>query len=77
MHDAPGSTGATAWLENQVGTITAESLAAAIRAVYGEDQTFAVPILTHCALAGRFGWEHIPALPFELAALPHSWFKWV
>ena len=77
MHDAPGSAEATAWLENQVGTITAESLAGAIRAVYGEDQTFAVPILTHCALAGRLGWEHIPALPFELAALPHSWFKWV
>ena len=77
MHNAPGSTKATAWLENQVGTITAESLTGAIRAVYGEDQTFAVPILTHCALAGRFGWEHIPVLPFELSALPHSWFKWI
>ena len=77
MHDASGVGRTAAWLEERVGTLTAQSLAAAISDVYGEDQTFAVPILTHCALAGRFGWEHIPALPFELAALPHSWFKWV
>lgn len=77
MHGASAVPRAEAWLTERVGAITAESLASAIREVYGNDQTFAVPILTHCALAGRFGWEHIPALPFELAALPHSWFKWV
>ena len=77
MHDGSGVGRAEAWLEERVGALTAQSLAAAITDVYGEDQTFAVPILTHCALAGRFGWEHIPTLPFELAALPHSWFKWV
>ena len=77
MHGAPGLDQAEAWLRERVGTLDAVSLADAIRQVYGDDQTFAVPILTHCALTGRFGWEHIPALPFELAALPQVSFKWV
>ena len=78
MHDAPSTAAAETWLREQVGgSLTAQSMAQAVSAVYGEDKTFAVPILTHCALAGRFGWDQIPALPFELAALPHSWFKWV
>ena len=77
QHRAVGNERTEAWLSRRVGPLTAESLAAAITHVYGDDRTFAVPILTHCALAGRFGWEHVPVLPFELAALPHAWFKWV
>ena len=77
QHRGVGRERAEAWLTRRVGPLTAESLAAAIAHVYGDDRTFAVPILTHCALAGRFGWEHVPVLPFELAALPHAWFKWV
>ena len=77
MHAASGVARAEEWLEERVGALTAESMASAISRVYREDRTFSVPILTHCALAGRFGWEHISALPFELAVLPHSWFKWV
>ena len=77
MHGGAAVPRAEAWLEARVGVLTAESVARGIADVYGDDQTFAVPILTHCALAGRFGWEQIPALPFELAALPQSWFKWV
>ncbi len=77
MHEAAGGAGASAWLEARVGPLSSESIAAGIREVYGDDQTFAVPILTHCALAGRFGWDHIPALPFECAALPQASFKWV
>ena len=76
QHRAAGGDRAEAWLSRRVGTVTAESLAAAITRVYGDDRTFAVPILTHCALAGRFGWEHMPVLPFELAALPRAWFRW-
>ena len=75
MHDAPAVARAEAWLTERVGELTPERMADAISQTYGEDRTFSVPILTHCALAGRFGWEHIPALPFELAALPHSWFR--
>lgn len=77
MHDAPGLAATCTWLEARVGTLSAASIAAGISEVYGEDQTFAVPILTHCALAGRFGWDEIPALPFEFAALPPASFKWV
>ena len=77
QHRAAGGERAEAWLTRCVGPLTAESLAAAVTRVYGDDRTFAVPILTHCALAGRFGWEHVPVLPFELAALPRAWFRWV
>ena len=73
---------AEAWLERRVGQLTPDGLARAITAVYGTDRTFATPILTMCALAGRFGagrdaWRLIPALPFELAACPHAWFRWL
>ena len=56
-----------------------DALARVIIARYGKDRTFSVPILTMCALAGRFGegraaWRHVIALPYELATLPHSWF---
>ena len=77
QHRAVGKERAQAWLSRRVGPLSAASLAAAITGVYGDDRTFAVPILTHCALAGRFGWEHVPVLPFELAALPRAWFRWV
>ena len=75
MHGSAAVARAEAWLTQRVGELTAESMAKAIGDAYGEDRTFSIPILTHCALAGRLGWEHISALPFELAALPRSWFK--
>jgi len=50
---------------------------AAIRKRYGKDQTFSVPILTNAALAGLVEWKEIPQLPFELAALPMAWFRFV
>ncbi len=49
-------------------------LAAAIADRYGRDRTFSVPILMTLALSGRIGWEHVIALPYELAALPHQLF---
>jgi len=57
----------------------ARSLPSTIIARYGKDRTFSVPILTMCALAGRFGagreaWRDVIPLPFELAALPHQLF---
>ncbi len=51
---------------------TEADLVAAIRAAYGADRTFAVPILTTCALAGLVKWSHVPPLPFELAAFPRG-----
>jgi len=48
-----------------------------IKQRYGDDQTFSVPILTNGALAGLVPWQDIPQLPFELAALPMAWFRFV
>lgn len=77
MHGSSAAGPAEDWLKERVGDLTAESMATAISRVYGEDRTFAVPILTHCALAGRCAWDRIPVLPFELAILPHASFKLV
>ncbi|MBS0205268.1 MAG: squalene--hopene cyclase [Planctomycetes bacterium] len=49
----------------------------AIRARYGKDHTFSVPILTQCALAGLLPWNKISPLPFELGWLPHRFFQWI
>jgi len=72
------------WLRRRLGALDAPALAKALGEVYGEDRTFAVPILTACALSGALDgpgnpdpWRSIPALPFELAALPQSLFRWL
>ena len=70
------------WLTQHAGGIDPGHLIPAIIARYGKDHTFSVPILTMCALAGRLGrgreaWAKIPQLPFELAAFPQRWFKWL
>ncbi len=44
---------------------------------YGKDKTFAVPILTNCALAGIIEWSQVPALPFELACFPQQAWKFL
>jgi len=50
---------------------------AAIKKRYGKDHTFSVPILTNAALAGLVDWKDIPKLPWKLAVLPMSWFRFV
>jgi squalene-hopene/tetraprenyl-beta-curcumene cyclase len=70
------------WHTHAAGSLKPDHLAAAISARYGKDRTFSVPILTMCALAGRLGegrkaWRPVAQLPFELAACPHQWFKWL
>jgi squalene-hopene/tetraprenyl-beta-curcumene cyclase len=64
------------WLFKRHGN-TPGQLAEAVRQRYGKDRTFATPILTTCALAGLVGWDEVPSLPFELACLPQSWFRFV
>jgi squalene-hopene/tetraprenyl-beta-curcumene cyclase len=71
--------GAERWLSQAAGGIEPEKLVPAIIRRYGKDRTFSVPILTACALSGRLGsgasaWTRVLPLPFELAALPHSFF---
>ncbi|MFM8709314.1 MAG: hypothetical protein ACKOHK_14845 [Planctomycetia bacterium] len=75
---------AEVWIRTITGSLEPAAIAAALAAIYGRDRTFSVPILTHLALCGRFGdprrpetWRVIPQLPFELAALPQSWFRLV
>ncbi|PYR39376.1 MAG: squalene--hopene cyclase [Acidobacteria bacterium] len=69
----------TEWLRNRAGSLAPDALRSAILSRYGNDRTFAVPILTVLALTGKLGhdhaWRTIPQLPFELAALPHTWFQ--
>lgn len=73
---------AESWLASAAGGLAPARLAEAIRIRYGADRTFSVPILTMLALAGWLGpseiaWRQVPQLPFELAACPHQWFKWL
>ncbi len=64
------------WLAERHGT-TPEQIAEAVRARYGKDRTFSVPILMTSSLAGLVAWREVPALPFELAVFPQSWFRFL
>lgn len=69
-----------AYLGRELGELTPASVARGVVAAYGDDKTFSIPILTLCALCGRFGagreaWADISPIPFELAALPHHWLR--
>ena len=46
-----------------------------LRARYGTDKTFAVPILANCAIAGVVPWDAVDALPFEAALVPLSCYR--
>jgi squalene-hopene/tetraprenyl-beta-curcumene cyclase len=70
---------ARAWVEQRTGSLSPADLAKALEGRYGRDRTFSVPILMACAIGGVLGpepdcWQHVPQLPFELAALPRQWF---
>lgn len=73
---------ASGWLNRAAGGHGVANLVRAIKERYGKDHTFSVPILTVLALAGKLGpapsaWARVPQLPFELAACPHDWFRWL
>lgn len=68
---------ANTWIIAHVGSLASDAIAKAVIARYGKDRTFSVPILMLCTLCGTLGkdgWRHVIALPFELAALPRTWF---
>lgn len=85
--DTHAARGARAWLTAELGGTDAATLAAGLARIYGDDRTFAVPILVACAAAGCFGapgseeaaaaWRTIPRLPFELAAFPRGLFRFL
>lgn len=76
--DTPDLAPADAWLRRAGAEPNRPAtLAAALRARYGGDRTFAVPILAFYALAAeRTGgpdcWPCVPRLPVELGLLPHG-----
>lgn len=57
--------------------IVAQGGIAGLRARYGNDKTFAVPILTNYALAGLVDWSVVAPLPFELAWVPQRFYRWM
>jgi squalene-hopene/tetraprenyl-beta-curcumene cyclase len=65
------------YLEEVAGGRDPRIHAEAIRARYGKDRTFSVPILCCSALAGLLDWSEAPPLPFELACFPSSAYKWI
>lgn len=76
-NDSPANARADAWITAAVGSLEPKAIAKAVSARYGKDKTFSVPILMLCTLCGTLGeegWRHVMALPFELAALPRTWF---
>jgi squalene-hopene/tetraprenyl-beta-curcumene cyclase len=67
-----GAAGQNAELIKRAGQyIDSQGGAPGLRRRYGKDKTFAVPILTNCALAGYVPWRDVSPLPFELACLPY------
>lgn len=71
-----------AWMTKAAGDLEPATLQKAIIERYGNDKTFSVPILMTLALAGRLGegksgWKRVPQLPFQFAACPKEWFRWL
>ena len=67
-----------AWLNAKLGGIEEETLIRGVLDYYGKDLTFSVPILAMCALTGVISnWRKVPVFPFELAALPQKFFRFL
>ena len=66
-----------ALLSHAEGYIDVQGRFDGLRNRYGVDKTFVVPIMTNCALAGLCEWKDIAPLPFELACVPQSWYRFV
>tara|TARA_R110000850_G_scaffold53002_7_gene127512 strand:- start:332 stop:2140 length:1809 start_codon:yes stop_codon:yes gene_type:complete len=65
------------WVRDYVGSLDAGLIAETVKARYGKDRTFSVPILMMCSICGILGddgWRHVMPLPFQLAVFPRKWF---
>jgi len=70
------------WLIKNAGSLQPKQLLKTVNAKYGKDRTFSSPILMMCALAGRLNgaediWKLLKPLPFELAIMPHKFYKFL
>lgn len=73
----PAISDARDWIHDYVGSLNPHLIAETVKARYGKDRTFSVPILMLCAICGTLGpkgWKLVLRLPFELAAFPREWF---
>jgi len=60
--------------------VNSQDIAKHVLAYYQKDYTFSVPILTTCALCGipaNNPFQPIPQLPFELALMPRSFYRFL
>jgi len=68
------------WVTQNVADSDHDTVVETVKARYGKDRTFSIPILMACALGGLLdenqtdAWKRVLPLPFELAALPQKWF---
>lgn len=68
------------YLKSQSIDVGSSQVASVILKHYKKDYTFSVPILCMCALCGipqKEAFRHIPQLPFELALLPSSFYRFL
>lgn len=68
---------ATDWVVTRTGGVEFPKLAKQLSNIYRNDRTFAIPILTFLAICDddEQEWTTIPPLPFTLALLPHSFYR--
>ncbi len=79
---AAATAAAEQWISREAGSVEPADVTREIIKRYGNDRTFAAPILTMCALAGRMGdgkdaWKLVPQLPFELLIFSYKWFRFL
>lgn len=68
------------WLLQKTGSLEPAMISNAVLEHYKTDKTFSVPILAMCALAGRLGengWKYVPQLPYQFAAFPDRFFRFL
>ena len=68
--------------KEELGELSPISIVEKLTLIYGEDKTFAVPIVMALAVSGRLGsepscWQYVESLPFELAAAPMEWYQYL
>jgi squalene-hopene/tetraprenyl-beta-curcumene cyclase len=70
---------ATAWLVTRTGGVDFPRLVSELSKIYRTDRTFSIPILTFLAICEEDDrvWKSIPALPFALALVPHSFYRFL
>lgn len=68
---------ASNWIRDYAGSLSPALITETVKARYGRDRTFSVPILMLCAICGTLGehgWKWVMPMPFQLAAFPRKWF---